>query len=66
MISALCSVLDTDVPEEVDRILDEGVPDPAGSFYRFSLAGSQLRRRRIINGADRNPAPERDPARERS
>jgi hypothetical protein len=29
-------------PDEIDRILD-GIPDPAGMFYRFNLAGSLLR-----------------------
>jgi hypothetical protein len=29
-------------PEVVDRVLD-GIPDPAGTFYRFGLAHSLLR-----------------------
>ena len=29
-------------PEEIEAILD-GIPDPAGQFYRFNLAGSLLR-----------------------
>ena len=29
---------------ENDRIIAEGIPDPVGTFYRFSLAGSLLRR----------------------
>jgi hypothetical protein len=35
-------VIDAKEPEEIDRILD-GIPDPAGQFYRFNLAGSLLR-----------------------
>lgn len=43
MVSALASVIDSEDPEEIDRILDQ-IPDPAGTFYRFSLAASTLRR----------------------
>jgi len=41
MITALASVIDSDDPEEIDRIITEGIPDPIGTFYRFSLAKSQ-------------------------
>lgn len=63
MISALCSVIETQDPDELNRILDEGLPDPTGSFYRFSLAGSQLRRRRFLNNGDgsESPAVETEP-----
>lgn len=44
MISALASVIDSDDPEEVRRIIAEGIPDPVGTFYRFSLAHSLLHR----------------------
>ena len=44
MMAALASVIDSNDPEEIDRILRDGIPDPVGSFYRFSLAGSILRR----------------------
>jgi len=46
LMSALASVIDSNEPEEIDRIIREGIPDPVGSFYRFSLAASQLRRKR--------------------
>ncbi len=46
MISALASVIDSEDPEEIERILD-GVLDPIGSFYRFSLATARLGRRRM-------------------
>jgi F420-non-reducing hydrogenase small subunit len=49
MISAVASVIDSRDPEELERILD-GIPDPAGSFYRFSLPHSLLRAGRT-NGA---------------
>lgn len=43
MISALASVIDSDDPEEIDRILD-GIVDPIGTFYRFSMAHATLGR----------------------
>jgi F420-non-reducing hydrogenase small subunit len=42
LMSSFASVIDSNDPEEVDRILD-GIPDPAGQFYRFNLAKSLLR-----------------------
>ncbi len=47
MISALASVIDSEDPDEINRIISEGIPDPVGSFYRFSLAGSLLRRKKL-------------------
>ncbi len=44
MISALASVIDSDDPAEVRRIIEEGIPDPVGTFYRFSLPNSLLGR----------------------
>jgi hypothetical protein len=35
-------VIDSRDPEEIDHILD-GIVDPAGSFYRFSLSHSLLK-----------------------
>jgi F420-non-reducing hydrogenase small subunit len=46
LISALASVLDAETPQEIDAILDT-LPDPAGYFYRFSLAHSLLTRTRL-------------------
>lgn len=46
MISALASVIDSEDPGEIDAILD-GVVDPIGSFYRFSLAKATLGRKLI-------------------
>jgi F420-non-reducing hydrogenase small subunit len=42
LMSAVASVIDSNDPAEIERILD-GIPDPAGMFYRFNLAGSVLR-----------------------
>jgi len=42
LMSAFASVIGSDDPDEIERILDT-LPDPAGQFYRFNLAGSLLR-----------------------
>jgi F420-non-reducing hydrogenase small subunit len=44
MVSALSSVIDAVEPAEMDRILD-GVADPVGTFYRFSVPRSTLFRK---------------------
>jgi F420-non-reducing hydrogenase small subunit len=41
LMTAVASVIDSNDPQEIEQILD-GIPDPAGSFYRFNLAGSLL------------------------
>lgn len=46
MLSAAASVIDSEDPEEVARIIDQ-IPDPLGYFYRFGLPNSLLRRARI-------------------
>ncbi len=46
LMSALASVIDSQDPAEIDEIIQQGIPDPVGTFYRFSLAGSQLRRKK--------------------
>ena len=45
-MSGLASVIDSSDPEEIDRIITEGIPDPVGTFYRFGLANSLLRRKK--------------------
>ena len=51
LLSAVASVIDSDNPREIDEIIRQGIPDPVGSFYRFSLAGGLLRRgKRQTNG----------------
>jgi F420-non-reducing hydrogenase small subunit len=42
LIASFASVIDSNDPAEIESILD-GIPDPAGQFYRFNLAGSLLR-----------------------
>ncbi len=46
MISALASVIDSTDPEEIQRIINS-IADPIGTFYRFTLADSMLRRTQI-------------------
>lgn len=41
LLTAVASVIDSKDPQEIEAILD-GIPDPAGMFYRFNLAGSLL------------------------
>jgi F420-non-reducing hydrogenase small subunit len=43
MVSALASVIDSTDEPEIRMILDQ-IPDPVGTFYRFSLAHSTLGR----------------------
>jgi F420-non-reducing hydrogenase small subunit len=42
LMTAVASVIDSNDPDEIESIL-EGIPDPAGQFYRFNMAGSLLR-----------------------
>ena len=46
MVSALASVIDSTDPEEIERIIAT-IPDPLGTFYRFTLADSLLRRAQV-------------------
>lgn len=45
LMSALSSVIDSNDPAECERIVQEGIPDVIGTMYRFTLAGSLLRRK---------------------
>ncbi len=45
-LSAVASVVDADTEEEAARIVGE-IPDPAGTFYRFSLPSSLLHRSQL-------------------
>ena len=56
LMSAVASVIDSEDPEEIDRIIEEGIPDPVGSFYRFSLAHSLLRRKKLSKNGDGSAA----------
>lgn len=45
-LGAVASVIDADEPEEIQRIIND-IVDPVGTFYRYSLPDSLLRRARI-------------------
>lgn len=57
LITALASVIDAQDPVEIDRIICEGIPDPVGTFYRFSLANSLLRRAALVPDEQRHELP---------
>lgn len=46
MAAAIGGVIDSDDPEEIARIV-ASIPDPVGTFYRFSLPSSTLRRKQV-------------------
>lgn len=45
-LSAVASVIDSTNPEEINKIIAD-IADPAGTFYRYSIPESLLRRARI-------------------
>ena len=53
ILSSLASLVESKEEAEIDAIL-ASIPDPAGSFYRYSLPSSLLRRKKLdsVNGAD--------------
>jgi F420-non-reducing hydrogenase small subunit len=50
MIGALGSLLDADTEERAREMIDQ-IPDPAGTFYRFTLAASHLKGGRTAEGS---------------
>jgi F420-non-reducing hydrogenase small subunit len=44
MMSAIATMIDANEPEEIEKITEQ-LEDPVGTFYRFSLPGSILRRK---------------------
>jgi F420-non-reducing hydrogenase small subunit len=46
LLSAVASVVDADTEEEAARIVSQ-IADPIGTFYRFGLAASLLRRKKL-------------------
>jgi F420-non-reducing hydrogenase small subunit len=51
VLSAITSNVDATDPKEIERIF-KNIPDPIGTFYRYSLATSSLRRRRMETTAN--------------
>jgi F420-non-reducing hydrogenase small subunit len=45
-LSAVASIIDSTDPDEINKIIDD-IADPAGTFYRYSLPESLLRRAKI-------------------
>ena len=52
LMSGVASVIDSQDPQEIDEIIRKGIPDPIGSFYRFSLAGGLMRRGKLPSGGN--------------
>jgi len=50
MMTGLASVIDSNDDDEINAIISAGIPDPVGTFYRFSLAKSYLRRSKLPTG----------------
>lgn len=50
-LSAIGSIVDAKEEADIDRILDS-IPDPVGTFYRYGLPSSLLRRRNLAAVAD--------------
>ena len=46
LLTAWASIIDSNDPDEIEKILD-GIVDPAGTVYRYSLADSMINRARI-------------------
>ena len=44
MMSAIATIIDSNDEKEIEDIVD-GIADPAGTFYRFSLPKAILRRK---------------------
>ena len=47
ILSSLASLVDSKEATEIDRVLST-IPDPVGTFYRYGLPGSLLRRKRTV------------------
>jgi F420-non-reducing hydrogenase small subunit len=47
MMSAIGSIIDSQDPEKIEQII-HGIADPLGTFYRFGLPASALRKKRFL------------------
>jgi F420-non-reducing hydrogenase small subunit len=45
-LSSIASIIDSNDEAEIEQIV-KTVPDPVGTFYRYSLPSSMLRRKRL-------------------
>lgn len=48
ILSSICSSVKADTEKDIDSIL-AGIPDPVGTFYRYGLAGSILKRKLTVD-----------------
>ena len=46
-LSFIASIIDSNDEAEIQRIIDEGIPDPLGTFYMYSLPKSLLFQKRL-------------------
>ncbi len=53
ILSSICSNMEPKTEDRIDKILDE-IPDPLGTFYRYGLAASLLRKKNIEEGVTEN------------
>jgi F420-non-reducing hydrogenase small subunit len=60
-LSAIASVIDAKEPAEIDKIINQ-IADPLGTFYRFSLAHSLMRRTRLKEVTEPAQAVQREAA----
>jgi F420-non-reducing hydrogenase small subunit len=44
MLSSICSNMEAKEEDQIDKVLEE-IPDPVGTFYRYGLAASLLRKK---------------------
>lgn len=52
MLSALASIYEVETGADVARMVEE-VADPAGTFYRFGMSESMLKRKRMASGEEK-------------
>jgi len=46
-LSFIASIIDANSEEDIQRIIDKGIPDPLGTFYMYSLPKSLLFQKRL-------------------
>ena len=59
-LSFVASLIDANEEEEIQRIIDRGIPDPLGTFYMYSLPKSLLFRRLLVREAARRHQTEEE------
>ena len=56
-LSFVASLIDANDEDEIQHIIDRGIPDPLGTFYMYSLPKSLMFRRLLAREAARNHEP---------